>query len=88
VAVNVRIAKVRELPDRRIYDLRYIVNRAGTFDLKDYLVADDGSSLEGSARVPFEGDAEALEEPRHAHSGDRRDPLSMWVDATMKRWRC
>src|SRR6187402_668915 len=44
VAVNVRIAEVIELPDKRIYDVRYIVNRAGTFDLKDYLAAADGSA--------------------------------------------
>jgi hypothetical protein len=56
VAVNVRIAKISERPDCRIYDLRYIVNRAGTFDLKDYLVADDGSSLEGLPAFTFEGD--------------------------------
>jgi len=56
VAVNVRIADVTEKPDRRIYDLRYIVNRAGTFDLKDYLVADDGSALTGLPSFKFEGD--------------------------------
>ncbi len=56
VAVNVRIAEVTERPDRRIYDLRYIVNRAGTFDLKDYLVADDGSTLERLPAFKFEGD--------------------------------
>jgi hypothetical protein len=56
VAVNVRIAAVTERPDRRIYDLRYIVNRAGSFDLKDYLVADDGSTLEGLPAFKFEGD--------------------------------
>jgi hypothetical protein len=56
VAVNVRIAEVTERPDRRIYDLRYIVNRAGTFDLKDYLVAEDGSALAGLPTFKFEGD--------------------------------
>ena len=56
VAVNVRIAEVTERPDRRIYDLRYIVNRAGTFDLKDYLMADDGSALTGLPSFQFEGD--------------------------------
>jgi hypothetical protein len=56
VAVNVRIAGVTELPDRRIYDLRYIVNRAGTFDLKDYLVAEDGSALAGLPTFNFTGD--------------------------------
>jgi hypothetical protein len=57
VAVNVRIAEVIEKPDRRVYDLRYIVNRAGTFDLKDYLVAEDGSQLAGLPSFKFEGDA-------------------------------
>lgn len=56
VAVNVRIAEVSEKADRRVYDLRYIVNRAGTFDLKDYLVADDGSALAGLPSFKFEGD--------------------------------
>lgn len=56
VAVNVRIAEVIEKSDRRIYDLRYIVNRAGTFDLKDYLVAADGSALAGLPAFKFEGD--------------------------------
>src|SRR5258708_27779605 len=37
VAVNVRIAKGTEQPGARIYDVRYIVNREGTFDLKDSL---------------------------------------------------
>ena len=32
VAVNVRIAKVIEQPRARIYDVRYIVNRAGKAD--------------------------------------------------------
>ncbi|MEA3210898.1 MAG: hypothetical protein QOE70_3955 [Chthoniobacter sp.] len=56
VAVNVRIARVIEQPGKRIYDVRYIVNRAGTFDLKDYLTADDGSSLNGLPSFKFNGD--------------------------------
>lgn len=56
VAVNVRIAGVTEQQGRRVYDLRYIVNRAGTFDLKDYLVADDGSALTSLPSFKFEGD--------------------------------
>lgn len=56
VAVNVRIAEVTEKANRRVYDLRYIVNRAGTFDLKDYLVANDGSTLAGLPTFKFEGD--------------------------------
>jgi hypothetical protein len=56
VAVNVRIAKVIEQPGTRIYDVRYIVNRAGTFDLKDYLTAADGSRLDGLPSFKFNGD--------------------------------
>lgn len=58
VAVNVRIAKVIEKPDRRIYDIRYIVNRAGTFDLKDYLTSEDGSELATLPTFKFTGDAQ------------------------------
>lgn len=57
VAVNVRIAEVIERPSKRIYDVRYIVNRAGTFDLKEYLVATDGRALEGLPTFKFTGDA-------------------------------
>jgi hypothetical protein len=56
VAVNVRIAAMTERPDARIYDVRYIVNRAGTFDLKDYLTAADGSTLSGLPSFHFRGD--------------------------------
>ncbi len=56
VAVNVRIAKVIEQPGTRVYDVRYIVNRAGTFDLKDYLTAADGSRLDGLPSFKFNGD--------------------------------
>lgn len=56
VAVNVRIAKVIEQPGARIYDVRYIVNRAGTFDLKAYLTAEDGSRLDGLPSFKFSGD--------------------------------
>jgi hypothetical protein len=56
VAVNVRIAQVIERDGKRIYDVRYIANRAGTFDLKDYLTAADGSALEGLPTFKFVGD--------------------------------
>lgn len=56
VAVNVRIAQIIERDDKRIYDVRYIVNREGTFDLKDYLVATDGSALDGLPTFKFKGD--------------------------------
>ncbi len=56
VAVNVRIAKVSGQSGARIYDVRYIVNRAGTFDLKDYLTGEDGSALDGLPSFKFTGD--------------------------------
>lgn len=56
VAVNVRIAEVIEQPGRRIYDLRYIVNRSGTFDLRDFLAAEDGGKLTGLPTFEFTGD--------------------------------
>jgi len=56
VAVNVRIAKIVEQPGARIYDVRYIVNREGTFDLKDYLTAENGGHLDGLPSFKFHGD--------------------------------
>jgi hypothetical protein len=56
VAVNVRIAGVTAQPGARIYDVRYIVNRGGAFDLKDYLAAADGEPLEGLPSFKFHGD--------------------------------
>jgi len=62
VAVNVRTAGVTERPGARIYDIRYIVNRGGTFDLKDYLAAADGSRLEGLPSFKFTGDPKLSKE--------------------------
>lgn len=56
VAVNVRLARVTEATGARIYDVRYLVNRAGTFDLKDYLTSEDGSPLVGLPSFKFNGD--------------------------------
>ena len=57
VAVNVRIAQMVEHDGARVYDVRYIVNRAGAFDLKDYLVAANGGALAGLPSFKFVGDA-------------------------------
>jgi len=62
VAVNVRIARVTEQSGARVYDVRYIVNRAGTFDLKDYLTAADGSTLDGLPSFKFTGDPKLSKE--------------------------
>lgn len=56
VAVNVRIARMSGEAGVRIYDVRYIANRDGTFDLKDYLTSEDGSSLDGLPAFKFRGD--------------------------------
>src|SRR5690606_520765 len=56
VGVNVRIARAMEQGNARVYDVRYIVNREGTFDLKDYLVAEDGSPLADLPSFQFHGD--------------------------------
>jgi hypothetical protein len=56
VAVNVRIANVSERPGARVYDIRYIVNRGGTFDLKEYLISTNGAPLEGLPSFKFHGD--------------------------------
>lgn len=58
VAVNVRIASVVEQSDRRVYDVRYIVNRAGSFDLRDFLVAENGAKLDALPEFRFVGDAQ------------------------------
>ena len=47
VALNVRIAGARDFPAGHVYDVRYIVNRAGDFDLKDYLRFSDGKAPDG-----------------------------------------
>lgn len=47
VALNVRIAGSRDFPAGHVYDVRYIVNRAGDFDLKDYLRFSDGKDPNG-----------------------------------------
>jgi len=60
--VNVRIANVTERPGVRIYDVRYIVNRGGTFDLQDYLAAADGNRVEGLPPFKFTGDPKLSKE--------------------------
>jgi hypothetical protein len=47
VGVNLRIAQVSERDGLRVYDIRYLANRAGTFDLRDYLASEDGRPLDG-----------------------------------------
>jgi hypothetical protein len=45
VPVNLRIARVIENDGLRTYDIRYMLNTAGEFDICKYLAAKDGSQL-------------------------------------------
>lgn len=56
VAVSVRIANATRSGEGTVYDVRYLVNRAGVFDLRDYLAAEDGGRLSGLPSFKFQGD--------------------------------
>jgi hypothetical protein len=56
VAVSVRIANATHSGEGTVYDVRYLVNRAGVFDLRDYLAAEDGGRLSGLPSFKFQGD--------------------------------
>ncbi|MCL4206515.1 MAG: hypothetical protein KJ000_28870 [Pirellulaceae bacterium] len=45
-SVNLRIANEVQQGDTRIYDIRYVINLPGEFDLTDYLTSTDGRSLD------------------------------------------
>ena len=45
VAVNLRLERVRQKGNARVYDFRYIVNRSGLFDITSYLTSADGQAL-------------------------------------------
>lgn len=62
VAVNVRIAQVRGQPGARVYDVRYLVNREGDYDLRDYLAAESGVVPEGLPVFRFHGDPKMSKE--------------------------
>lgn len=62
VAVNVRIAQVRGQPGARVYDVRYLVNREGDYDLRDYLSSESGAPLEGLPVFRFHGDPKMSKE--------------------------
>ena len=62
VAVNVRIAQVRGEPGARVYDVRYLVNREGDYDLRDYLASESGAPLDGLPVFRFHGDPKMSKE--------------------------
>lgn len=45
VDVNLRLERTAQQGDARIYDIRYIVNQPGLFDISTYLASADGSPL-------------------------------------------
>ena len=62
VAVNVRIAQVTGAPGGRVYDVRYLVNREGDYDLRDYLTSASGVVPEGLPVFKFHGDPKMSKE--------------------------
>jgi hypothetical protein len=62
VAVNVRIAQVTGAPGGRVYDVRYLVNREGDYDLRDYLASASGVIPEGLPIFKFHGDPKMSKE--------------------------
>ncbi len=62
VAVNVRIAQVTGAPGGRVYDVRYLVNREGDYDLRDYLTSESGAVLDGLPVFKFHGDPKMSKE--------------------------
>ena len=55
VAVSLRIAGVKEVEGRRTYDIRYMLNRGGTYNITDYLTTADGSDPVGLPPFPVRG---------------------------------
>lgn len=62
VAVNVRIAEVTEVTGARVYDVRYLVNRAGEHDLTSYLMSESGGPAEGLPSFKVRGDPKLSKE--------------------------
>ena len=54
-SVSVRISEEAQAETTRVYDVRYVVNLPGEFDLKDYLTAADGSSTSGLPSFKIRG---------------------------------
>jgi hypothetical protein len=61
VAVSLRIASVKEHDGRRTYDIRYMLNRGGTYNITDYLATVEGADPVGLPAFPVRG-LEALSE--------------------------
>jgi hypothetical protein len=62
VAVNVRIAQMTEKGGTKVYDVRYLVNREGQYDLIEYLMTDNGAALTGLPSFKVQGDPKLSKE--------------------------
>jgi hypothetical protein len=54
-SVNVRIANQAQIDKVRVYDIRYVVNLPGEFDLMDYLTSSDGRPVDDLPSFPVQG---------------------------------
>jgi hypothetical protein len=54
-SLNVRIANQAQKGRVRIYDIRYVVNLPGEFDLTDYLTSTNGRSVDNLPPFPVQG---------------------------------
>jgi hypothetical protein len=54
-SVNVRIADQQRTGDVGVYDVRYVINLPGQFDLTEYLMAADGSPLDDLPKFSVRG---------------------------------
>jgi len=55
VAVSLRIAGVTEHDGKRTYDIRYMLNRGGTYNITDYLTTVEGTEPVGLPAFPVQG---------------------------------
>jgi hypothetical protein len=54
-SVTLRMADEADAGPTRVYDVRYIVNLPGDFELTDYLMSADGRSIDDMPRFPVRG---------------------------------
>jgi hypothetical protein len=85
VALNVRIADVQESGGQRVYDIRYIVNRAGEYDLKDYFRDTNGNPSEGFPSFRVRGSSELSKdiEERIAETENVKVAIRAWYYETL-----
>lgn len=85
VAVNVRVAEAKEQDGLFVYDVRYIVNRAGEYDLKDYLRYASGRPADGLPSFRMRGSERLSRDlaDRIAETEDTGVALRAWYYETL-----